>query len=235
LPFSRGGGFGFDKLQDEPCRHLDPPFTCGIHHDLRRRGFPACATFECFGAGQQVVQRTFAGRNWRAEPKIASEMLAVFRIARHLHEMLALLSLTCEPEPLAEELIGVVMGDPADILTVAVDDWRARVGERLRAVSRTRRGSGQDLAGADLMGRDLRSHDLARADLRGALLAAADLRGTQMELADLLGADLRDARVDGTDLSRTLFLTQPQVNAARGDTDTVLPSALTQPQHWPSG
>ncbi|GAA3867039.1 hypothetical protein GCM10022381_08280 [Leifsonia kafniensis] len=50
--------------------------------------------------------------------------------------------------------------------------------------------------------------------------------------ADLLGADLRDARLAGADLSKALYLTQPQMNAARGDQHTRLPSDLEAPSHW---
>ena len=60
----------------------------------------------------------------------------------------------------------------------------------------------------------------------------ADLRATDLQDADLLGADLRDADVRGCDLSTALFLTQPQVNAAIGDTTTVLPAGLERPRHW---
>lgn len=232
LPFSRAGGFGLDKAQDQPCPHLGASFACDIHQDLADRGFPSCAVFECFGAGQHVVQHTFAGQDWRSRPDLAREMFAVFRVTRHLHEMLALLALTGEPEPLSDRLARVAAGTPEQILATDVDRWRAEVGARLRTVSRERRGAGPDHAGADLVGRDLRAHDLSRADLRGALLVAADLRGAVLVQADLLGADLRAARVEGTDLSRTLFLTQPQVNAARGDAATVLPDSVARPGHW---
>jgi uncharacterized protein YjbI with pentapeptide repeats len=49
---------------------------------------------------------------------------------------------------------------------------------------------------------------------------------------DLLGADLRDARLEGADLSAALYLTQPQLNAARGSRSTRLPADLVQPPHW---
>ena len=48
----------------------------------------------------------------------------------------------------------------------------------------------------------------------------------------MLGADLRGADVRGADLTATLFLTQFQVNAARGDEDTLLPGWLDRPSHW---
>lgn len=87
-------------------------------------------------------------------------------------------------------------------------------------------------ASPDLVGRDLRSLSLSGADLRGADLIAADLRRTDLTGVDVLGADLRDARLEGADLSGALFLTQAQVDAARGDDTTVLPAALARPRHW---
>ena len=73
---------------------------------------------------------------------------------------------------------------------------------------------------------------LVAADLRGAVLIGADLRGLDLADADLLGADLRGADVSDADLTTALFLTQFQVNAARGDARTVLPDWLDRPSHW---
>ncbi len=51
-----------------------------------------------------------------------------------------------------------------------------------------------------------------------------------------MGADLRDADLAAADLSRALFLTSPQVHAARGDArtrlPTRLPARLARPGHW---
>ena len=77
------------------------------------------------------------------------------------------------------------------------------------------------------MGRDLRAHRLRGASLRGAYLIGADLRGVDLGGADLLGADLRAADVRGAGLAGCLFLTQPQLEAARGDGRTVIPGAAT--------
>ncbi|WP_354191634.1 pentapeptide repeat-containing protein [Arthrobacter sp. UYCu712] len=79
----------------------------------------------------------------------------------------------------------------------------------------------------------MRSRSLSGADLRGAYLIAADLRDCDLSGADLLGADLRDARLEGADLSKTLYLTQAQLNAAQGDAHTRLPSDFSSPTHWP--
>lgn len=240
LPFSAAAGFGADKAGGEACGHLRADDRCGIHDRLREEGWPGCTVFECFGAGQQVSQVTYAGGGWRdRDGDQRAEMAAVFSVMRVLHEMLAHLSEVERrtPDPAATalrtELAAHTALDPVSLLGLDLDDLHDRVGPALVAASRrirSRRGAALDHA--DLAGRDLRRRRLAEADLRGALLIAADLRGLDLGRADLLGADLRDADVRGANLSATLFLTQPQVNAAVGDAGTTLPPALAVPGHW---
>lgn len=76
------------------------------------------------------------------------------------------------------------------------------------------------------MGADLRKTDLRGANLRGAFLIAADLRESDLSGADLIGADLRDADLRGADLVKSVFLTQMQINTAKGDAHTKLPPSL---------
>ncbi|GHB13033.1 pentapeptide repeat-containing protein [Streptomyces chryseus] len=93
-------------------------------------------------------------------------------------------------------------------------------------------GAKKNRRGADLIGANLKGADLHGADLRGAYLIGADLRGADLRVADLIGADLRDADLSGADLTGSFFLTQAQLNAAKGDAGTGLPPALTRPSHW---
>ena len=51
-------------------------------------------------------------------------------------------------------------------------------------------------------------------------------------MADLIGADFADADLRGANLTESLFLTQSQLDAAKGDNDTKLPPPLTRPTHW---
>jgi len=67
--------------------------------------------------------------------------------------------------------------------------------------------------GTDLISADLRRIDLRGANLRGACLIAADLRGTDLSGTDFIGADFRDADLRGADLTKSIFLTQAQLNA----------------------
>lgn len=235
LPFSAVAGFGADKAGGTPCHHLRADDGCEIHATLREDGWPGCAAFDCFGAGQQVVQVTYAGRSWRDPGADRGEMAAVFTVVRLLHEMLAHLTeavrRTGRGAGLRAEVRSLVDGTPAELLALDVDVLRGRVGAELRVISADLRAGGarpgDDLAGADLRGRDLR-----RADLRGSVLIRADLRQADLTDADLLGADLRDADVRGARLADALFLSQAQVNTARGDAGTTLPVQLRRPGHW---
>ena len=86
--FSASADFAIDKSAGQPCPNLRPDFGCSIHDQLRPRGFPGCASYDCFGAGQQVAQVTFGGRDWREAPETAAQMFRSFTIMRQLHELL---------------------------------------------------------------------------------------------------------------------------------------------------
>ncbi|MEJ2890220.1 pentapeptide repeat-containing protein [Actinomycetospora aeridis] len=234
--FAASADFAVDKPAHTPCRHLRPDDGCGIHDRLRARGFPGCAVFDCFGAGQQVVQVTFGGARRRTR-----EMFDALEVLRPLHEVLALLdeavrspAVGAEAAALAarvEDLVAL----PADALTtVDVGAVRREAGalfDDLVAAAQAGR-DGPDLRGADLLGADLRRRDLRSARLRGALLVGADLRGLDLDGAELLGADLRGADVRGARLDGALLLTALQLEAARGDAATTVPGHLARPGHW---
>lgn len=250
--FAASADFAIDKPAGRACPNLEGDDRCGIHGRLRERGFPGCTAFDCFGAGQHLVQVTFGGRSWRESPELAARQFAALPVMRQLHEALWYLAEALAlPEALslpgAEALHGDVRAaldrtaeltgaTPAALAALDAAEHRRRVGELLRRVSDLVRapvpGRGRSRPGADLMGADLRGADLRRADLRGAYLVGADLRGADLRRADLLGADLRGADVRGAHLHECLFLTRPQVHAARGDATTTLPAALHRPAHW---
>lgn len=242
LPFTRSADFAIDKPPGTPCRHLTRDDRCGIHDRLGDSGFAGCVAFDCFGAGQHVSQGPFSRRSWRDDPESAREVFETFHVMLALHEMVRHLD---EAETLAAEpstanrvrgLRGVVAaatgGDAADVRAVDVAALRSDVGHLLAEVSRTVRGSAAVHRSADLVGARLAGADLRRADLRGALLVGADLTGADLRQADVLGCDLRGADLSAADLSTALFLTQPQVDSARGSGTTQLPAALRRPPHW---
>ncbi|MEU8209847.1 pentapeptide repeat-containing protein [Micromonospora sp. NPDC049044] len=241
--FARSADFAIDKPAGRACPNLRPDHRCGIHTELRQRGFPGCTVFDCFGAGQQVAQVTFGGRDWRDAPETLPAMAEAFAVLRPLHELLWYVTEALAlhpPADLREELTraraetaALTEGDPAQLRTVDVAAHRDRVNPLLSQASAAARSpGGADHRGAHLPGVDLRRADLRRANLRGALLIGADLRGVDLSQADVTGADLRGADLRGADLRRTLFLHQTQLDAARGDTRTGLPQPLTRPAHW---
>lgn len=242
--FAASADFALDKPAGQPCPNLRPDSRCGIHPDLRARGFPGCTVFDCFGAGQHLVQETFGGRHWRDDPALARRMFDTFAVLRPLHELLwyltEALALT-EAGSLRDALAAALErtgrladGTPDELLALDVDAHRDRVNPLLAEAGAAARAgrAGVDRRGAMLLGADLRRAGLAGANLRGACLVGADLREVDLDAADLTGADLRGADLSGADLSRCLFVHQSQLDAARGDLRTALPPRLRRPAHW---
>ncbi|MFD3356981.1 pentapeptide repeat-containing protein [Streptomyces fradiae] len=246
LPFARSADFAADKPGGTPCGNLGADFRCGVHSRLRERGYQGCTVFDCFGAGQKVSQVTFGGRDWRSAPESAGAMFAVFPVVRQLHELLryaaealdlpAARPVHRELRRRHDEIDALTRGGAAELLAADVAALRAEVNALLLRASELARasvpGRRRDHRGADLMGARLRGAKLRGASLRGAYLIAADLAGADLREADLIGADLRDADLSGADLTGALFLTQPQLTAARGDGATRIPATLRRPGHW---
>ncbi|APY88819.1 pentapeptide repeat-containing protein [Streptomyces alfalfae] len=246
LTFARSTDFAVDKAAGRPCTNLREDYRCGIHGDLRNKGFQGCTVYDCFGAGQHVSQHTFDGRSWREDKDAARQMFEVFPVMRQLHELLWYLTdalsrprtapITAELKQALAETERLAAGTPQAVADVDVAAHRQDVNVLLLRTSELVRkgntGKKKQRRGADLVGARLRSADLKGADLRGAYLIGADLRDADLREADLIGADFRDTDLRGADLTDALFLTRSQVNAARGDARTKLPKILDRPSHW---
>ncbi|MEN8654316.1 pentapeptide repeat-containing protein [Streptomyces sp. 21So2-11] len=247
LTLTVSADFAINKDAGDPCPNLRLDYRCGIHNRLRPQGFQGCTVYDCFGAGQKVSQVTFGGKSWREAPDTAQQMFAILPIMRQLHELLWYLSeaLTLrQARPLHGEIGRAI--DKTERLTLATSDalveldvaaHRGEVNTLLLRTSELVRGGARrqkkkERRGADLMGADLRGADLSSANLRGTYLIGADLRGADLRGADLIGVDFRDADLSGADLTGSLFLTQAQINAAKGDSGTKLPPKLSRPTHW---
>jgi hypothetical protein len=236
--FAASADFADDKPAGQPCVHLGADDRCRIHTRLRPRGFPGCVAYDCFGAGQHVVQVVFGGG------ERSPAMFAVLPVVRGLHELLWYLAdvrsrpaaavLHRTARRAAERVTGLANGDPEAVRAVELDAERAAVAPLLREASALVRTPyrGAGLARRDLAGAHLRGARLRGADLRGAQLIAADLRGADLREADLLGADLRAADLRCADLTGALFLTRTQVQSAVGDAATRIPDRFPRPAHW---
>lgn len=254
LYFSKTDGFPADKRAGTPCAELNAEFRCKIHEKLGAMRLRGCIAYECFGAGQLVSQAAFSGQSWRAEPSSAELMFRTFLILQQVCEIgwhLCEASAFPLEEPVGREIRAaldrterIARYTPQALVEFDLAAYHAEMGGLFRKISGLMRGKiarakGLPLpsargrkAGPDYFGKDLRKKDLRCADLRGACLIAANLEGTDLTGADLLGADLRDANLKDADLSGSIFLTQPQINAAAGNSFTLLPPLLARPLLW---
>lgn len=254
LSFAASVDFALDKEAGQPCNNLQSDFRCGVHTTLRQLGFRGCTVYDCFGAGQKISQITFGGQDWRKSPESARQMFTLFPIMRDLHELLAYLneavtleaahSIHAELQSAFKETEQLTLLRPDLLIKVDVSTHRAEINELLvltsefvraearRKIKKSAKHKKTYGRGADLIGANLRDADLRGANLRGAYLIAADLRNADLGGADLIGADFRDADIRGANLTESIFLTQTQLNAAKGDTNTQISSAFTRPAHW---
>ncbi|SFG65684.1 Uncharacterized protein YjbI, contains pentapeptide repeats [Sporolactobacillus nakayamae] len=254
LPFSNSADFAFNKQAGVPCSNLQQDFRCRIHSGLKEKGFKGCTAFECFGAGQKVSQITFHGVDWHEDAETARNMFAVFPKMIMLHELLWYLQMSMlrtaskpiyneiyqafdEIEQLTQLSSDSMMNLDLQLQHAKLNDLFLRTSELVwqeaqRQDMKLSRKKRKNYRSADLMGKKMSGADLVGANFRGAYLIAADLRNADLRAADFIGADLRDADLRGADLTGSIFLTQAQLNAAKGDAATKLPSELDRPHHW---
>jgi uncharacterized protein YjbI with pentapeptide repeats len=249
LPYAESVDFAKNKDAGTPCMHLDSDYRCKIHQNLRTSGFKGCTVYECYGAGQKVSQQTYHGVSWRDSPNIADEMFRVFPIMQQLHEMLYYIQEALnlqEAAPLHGKLQLIYKeteiltnGSPTSLLELDVPTHRQVVSDLLFEASKMARakvkgGKNKKYKAntTDFIGANFKSANLKGVSFKGAYLIAANLRDADLRVCDFLGADLRDADLSGANLTGSIFLTQAQVNAAKGDKMTKLPKSITTPQHW---
>jgi uncharacterized protein YjbI with pentapeptide repeats len=246
--FAKSAEFAISKPAHTACPNLATDSRCGIHEQLRPRGFAGCTVYDCFGAGQQVSQVTFGGTDWRTSPELAEQMFAAFEVMRTLQEVLSYVVEACgwassdalrgKLTATRDRLAALTRADATALLAVDMDSLRGSANALLLQASEARRADqpahSLDHRGAVLIGASWRGRDLRGASLRGAQLLGADLRDTDLSRADLVGADLRAADLAGADLREALFLTQSQLDAARGDARTELDDRFTRPSQWVS-
>ncbi|SFB33977.1 pentapeptide repeat-containing protein [Clostridium frigidicarnis] len=254
LYFSASEGFPTDKDAGKPCINLQSDFKCAVHKNLRKKGLKGCTAYDCFGAGQKVAQVTYGGHDWRTNPGTEKQMFDVFLVMRQLHEMLWYLTeaFRMQYDSISQEKISYMISETVRLTNLDADSLikldlvahrnnvnvlLLKTSELVRA--KARRGQKNALkrkktiAGRlNFIGSDLKKLNLRGEDLRGAFLIAADLRSVDLSGADLIGADFRDADIRGANLTNSIFITQAQINSAKGDSNTKLPMSLVRPAYW---
>jgi Uncharacterized low-complexity proteins len=252
LYFSANDGFPVDKEAGKPCINLQGDFKCKVHKNLNKKGLKGCIAYDCLGAGQKVAQVTFKGQDWRTNQETATQMFDIFIIMKQLYEMLWYLNeaLLLHNNKLREELIfkikeieNLTEGNKEAFVKLDLVPVKMGVNKLLLQTSEfvrkkagnkksTLKGKRTFGGGFDFIGADLRKKDLKGENLSGAYLIAANLRDVDLSFTDLIGADLRDADLSGANLSKSIYLTQAQINTAKGDMNTKLPQSLIRPESW---
>jgi uncharacterized protein YjbI with pentapeptide repeats len=105
-----------------------------------------------------------------------------------------------------------------------------------------------ELLRADFSGANLENADLSKAELGRAVFVEANLNGADLSYSNIARANFSEAqlenvdltrtytyltRMEGVDLSKTIGLTQEQLELACGDSHTQLPNGLEKPTSWP--
>lgn len=236
-------GFPANKEAGVPCKHLESDFRCDMHAQLVSKNMRGCLAYDCFGAGQKVTQTSYGNIDWKSAPDKADEIFQVFLAIVQLHQMewylLEALSLNkaeyleADIQLLIAENEQMTNKPPAEILGLDVEGYREKVNQVLKQVSESiRTKAAGDKNAKDFFGKDFKKACLKERDFSMAYLIAANLEGCSLAGANFLGADLRDANLKNTDLRECVFLTQMQINSAKGNVQTRIPGYLTRPLSW---
>ena len=236
-------GFPENKAAGVPCRHLRSDFRCDIHDRLAEQKMKGCLGYDCFGAGQKVTQKMGEDGNWKTNPQKAKELFQTFTVVFQLHQMawylLEAREISSDQKQQTEIMALIVENEQltakaADaMLNTDVAAYREKVNRILKQISHqvavmpANKKMTKNFLGKNLSGKNFDGSDFSMVLMIAANLEEASLRGT-----NFLGADLRDANIKNTDLSKSLFLTQMQINAASGNEKTILPKNLVRPSHW---
>ena len=202
--------------------------------------------YDCFGAGQKVTQTVYQGKSWRDKDVKPDEMYRVFLVVYQLHQMLwylneAALLLSAADiyekiESAIQDLDRQTRQTPEALLKTDLEACREKTNWLLKEVwqrvQKTAKAPAEAKKSVDFIGRDFKKSVLDGQDFSMSLLIAANLEGCSLRGANFLGADIRDANFKNADLRESIFLTQPQVNSAKGNAHTKLPEFIICPEIW---
>lgn len=116
---------------------------------------------------------------------------------------------------------------PENILKIDIESYQNEVNHLLKQVCNDNLKHTSNFYGKNFSGKDMSGYDF---NMR--YLIASNFDGCCFSGATFLGTDTRDADFSNADLSEAVFLSQGQINAARGNRRTKIPKHLDYPVTW---
>ena len=245
LLFMKMDGFPENKKEGKPCSKLQNNYRCKIHNELEKQNMKGCLGYDCFGAGQYVTQCIYKGETWQTLKEKAKEIFDVFIIIFQLYQIRYFLEesktiipareLWSDIEKLINENEAICNSNSQNILDTDIDSYRNKVNIILKQVCASVMNCFKNIDNNglhDYMGKNFKKRDMSGLDLSMKLLIAANFDSCTFDGTVFLGADIRDANFSYADLSEAVFLTQGQVNSAKGNRNTKLPKNLNYPVTW---
>lgn len=248
LYFTKSDGFPEDKEAGTPCKYLRDDYNCKIYSKLSKQGMKGCMAYDCFGAGQFVTSHLNSLPDWyNISSKEAAEIFDTYLVVLRVHQTLwyltqcSILQLPRSEKEQAKSLINEgcsLIEKPSAILSVLDLDaqpFYEKSNEYLKHICVTYQTYNRNISeikNKNFMGKNMQRKNLKKLDFSMSLLIAANLTQANLSGTNFLGADMRDTNICGTDLSQSLFLTQIQINTAKGNKDSILPPYLHKPKTW---
>lgn len=243
LYFSKLDGFPKNKEAGTPCHHLQETYQCNIHATLKQRGLKGCMSYDCFGAGQYITQRLYTKPDWKSIMRNNAEqifqsystILHIQQTLWYLNECSRLCLSGAEHQSihaLCQE--GTLLKEQSieTLATLNLQPFTHKANTFLKNVCHMYATQKSTNKSKNYLGKDLSKQQLQGYDFSMSLLIGANLEDAELYGAMFLGTDMRDTNICNTDLRHCLFLTQIQMNAAKGNDKTLLPAHISRPTTW---
>lgn len=240
LFFFKIDGFPKDKKAGQPCHNLLNDFRCKIHTQLEHKHLKGCIGYDCFGAGQHVTQFIYQGQTYQDLPNQKNEIfdifITVFQLFQIRYYLLQALTIYVtgkqrdEIKKLIIENKKICNYPSFKLQEFNIKAYKDEINPILKQICLQIRGNKKSYS--TFLAKNFKGEDMSGLDLSMKLLIAANFNSCKFDNTIFLGADTRDTDFSNADLKKALFLTQGQVNSARGNLNTKLPSHLSYPITW---
>ena len=203
-----------------------------------------CIGYDCFGAGPFLTEQIYHGVTWKAQPEKTSEICDGYTLVYRLFQLRFFLyesKKLSSSEPLLPEIYQLLQENDSicrlpvnEMLRYPIDAYHDKVNGILKqsCAELKKHFKAPSNIRKNLLNQNLKGKDLSGADLNMKLLIGSNFQNCRFTGTTFIGADTRDANFDGADLREAVFLSQGQVNAAKGSRRTKLPKHLQYPATW---